>query len=70
MTWRSTRDQLIARLREGPLQVRDYHQVATSRVSLRVRIHQLRKAGFDIQTVYPGRRAHHAREYRLVAEPA
>lgn len=61
-------DGLIARLCEGPLAADDYAEVAASRSSLRVRIHNLRVAGIEIETVWlpNGRRTPKA-QYRLVS---
>ncbi len=41
---------LIARLREGVLNADDYAEVAKSRASLKVRIHNLREQGFVIRS--------------------
>lgn len=44
------RRDLLKRLREGALSSEDWAEVATSRNSLRVRIHKLREKGHDIVT--------------------
>lgn len=74
MTWRSTRAELLARLRQGPLAGHDYAEFATSRASLKVRIRKLRLAGFTIASDplpdQPRTRGRRAVAYRLIAEPA
>lgn len=44
-------NSLIQRLRKGPLCLSEYAQVAASSNSLKVRIHNLRQRGFDIQSI-------------------
>jgi len=69
-----TREQLLDRLRQGPLRSEDWATVATSRASLKVRIHILRRLGFVILSD-PLPRTNRRQglapvAYRLIAEPA
>ena len=69
---RSCGQNLIQRLREGPLQCADYAQVAKSRQSLKVRVHQLRDEGFVIETHTDGKPGGAGRRpsvYTLLTEP-
>jgi hypothetical protein len=59
---------LLARLRQGPLAADDFAEVAASRRSLAVRIHNLREQGFSIESIgLPNGNRRPKAEYRLVA---
>lgn len=45
-----TRAHLLAELRKGPVDSRYWRSVATTRKALQVRIHQLREAGYVIDS--------------------
>lgn len=45
------RENLLARLRRGPLPLDDYAEVAVSKGSLKVRIHNLRERGVEIDSL-------------------
>ena len=46
-----TRAHLLTELRKGPVQTINWRSVATTRKALQVRVHQLREAGYDIESV-------------------
>ena len=46
-----TRAHLLAELRKGPVETLNWRSVATTRKALQVRVHQLREAGYDIESV-------------------
>lgn len=46
-----TRAHLLSELRKGPVETLNWRSVATTRKALQVRVHQLREAGYDIESV-------------------
>ena len=46
-----SRAHLLAELRKGPVETLNWRSVATTRKALQVRVHQLREAGYDIESV-------------------
>lgn len=60
------KDALLTRLRQGPLRTDQFAEVSASVGALKVRIHQLRRDGFRIETVaIPNGRYRPRAEYRL-----
>ena len=46
-----TRAHLLSELRKGPVETLNWRSVATTRKALQVRVHQLREAGYDIESI-------------------